>query len=73
MATATAVKTARDHCLAPSRTIDGPLGGRIVAEVLLGIIENDPESYRAAEADWTPSLPARNEGVALTDLLVPVE
>jgi len=27
----------------------------------------------AAEADWTSSLPARNEGFALTDLLVPVE
>jgi hypothetical protein len=51
----------------------GPVGGRIVAEVLLGIIENDPESYRAVEADWTPNLPARNAGFALTDLLVPVE
>ena len=30
----------------------GPLGGRIVAEVLLGIIDRDPESYRAVKPDW---------------------
>jgi hypothetical protein len=36
-------------------------------------VATGPESYRAAEAAWTPSLPARSEGFALTDLLVPVE
>ncbi len=51
----------------------GPVGGRIVAEVLLGIIDNDPESYRAVEPDWTPSLPSRGDRFELTDILLPVE
>jgi Animal haem peroxidase len=51
----------------------GPVGGRIVAEVLLGIIDNDPDSYRAADPDWRPTLPARDGGFALADILVPAE
>jgi Animal haem peroxidase len=51
----------------------GPVGGRIVAEVLLGIIEADPESYRAAEPDWTPTLPSRGDRFELIDVLVPLD
>jgi Animal haem peroxidase len=51
----------------------GPVGGRIVAEVLLGIIDGDPESYRAIEPDWTPTLPSRGDRFELTDVLLPVE
>jgi hypothetical protein len=51
----------------------GSVGGRIVTEVLLGIIDGDPESYRAVEPGWQPNLPARAERFALTDVLVPVE
>jgi Animal haem peroxidase len=51
----------------------GAVGGRIVAEVLLGIIDNDPESYRAVEPDWTPTLPSRSNRFELTDVLVPAE
>jgi hypothetical protein len=51
----------------------GPVGGRIVAEVLLGIIDGDPESYRAIELDWTPTLPSRGDRFELTDVLLPVE
>jgi Animal haem peroxidase len=51
----------------------GPVGGRIVAEVLLGIIDGDPESYRAVEPEWQPALPARGERFELTDILVPSE
>jgi Animal haem peroxidase len=48
----------------------GPLGGRIVAEVLLGIIDHDPESYRAVDPTWRPSLPGADPGAfSLTDLL----
>jgi hypothetical protein len=48
----------------------GPLGGRIVAEVLLGIIDRDPESYRAVDPAWQPTLPAAEPGAfSLTDLL----
>jgi Animal haem peroxidase len=49
----------------------GPVGGRIVAEVLIGIIDADPESYRAVSPDWNPPLPARGSQFGLTDLLVP--
>jgi hypothetical protein len=52
----------------------GPLGGRIVAEVLLGIIDRDPESYRAVEPDWRPTLPAARPGsFTVTDLLAAAE
>ena len=49
----------------------GPVGGRIVAEVLIGIIDADPTSYRSLEPDWTPPLPARGERFQLSDMLVP--
>ena len=35
----------------------GPVGGRIVGEVLVGIIDGDPESFRAVDPDWWPTLP----------------
>ena len=48
----------------------GPVGGRIVAEVLLGLIDADPTSYRNAGVTWTPILPARQEGrFTMADLL----
>jgi hypothetical protein len=34
----------------------GPVGGHIVAEVLIGIIEADPESFPAIYRNWTPTL-----------------
>lgn len=49
----------------------GEVGGRIVAEVLHGIVAADPESYLAVEPDWSPTLPARGERFGLADLLVP--
>jgi hypothetical protein len=51
----------------------GPCGGRIVAEVLIGILDADPGSYRARDPGWTPTLPARGTSFELTDLLVPAE
>src|SRR5262245_48442736 len=47
----------------------GPSGGRIVAEVLIGILDADRGSYRASEPSWTPTLPAQGERFGLTDLL----
>jgi hypothetical protein len=35
----------------------GPVGGRIVAEVLTGLLEADPSSYLHTETPWTPTLP----------------
>jgi hypothetical protein len=33
----------------------GPVGGRIVAEVIIGLIEGDRHSYLRQEPDWTPT------------------
>jgi len=50
----------------------GPVGGRIVGEVLVGIIDADPESFRSVDPAWTPTLPARRAGAfGLADVLVP--
>ena len=49
----------------------GPVGGRIVGEVLLALIDRDPSSFRAAAPGWTPSLPTAQPGhFGLADLLV---
>lgn len=32
----------------------GPVGGRIVAEVLVGLVDNDPSSYRQNRQEWSP-------------------
>lgn len=34
----------------------GPAGGRIVAEVLLGLLVGDPKSYLSQDPDWRPFL-----------------
>ena len=49
----------------------GEVGGRIVAEVLYGVIALDPESYITLEPAWSPTLPARGGRFGLADLLVP--
>ena len=33
----------------------GPVAGRIVAEVLIGLLQSDPSSYLTAEPTWTPA------------------
>ena len=48
----------------------GPVGGRIVAEVFLGVLEADPSSYLKAEPGWKPFLPAATKGdFAMGDLI----
>ncbi len=48
----------------------GEVGGRIVAEVLIGLVEGDPDSYLNANDVWKPSLPAQQEGTfTMADLL----
>jgi hypothetical protein len=52
----------------------GPVGGRIVGEVLVGIIDADPESFRAVDPSWTPTLPSHEPGrFGIADVLVPAE
>lgn len=46
----------------------GDVGGRIVAETLVGIIDADPTSFRSADSSWTPTLPSKRSGsFKLTD------
>ena len=48
----------------------GEVGGRIVGEVLVAIVDADPESFRAVEPDWRPTLPSAEPGrYTLIDLL----
>jgi hypothetical protein len=48
----------------------GPVGGRLVGEVLVGIVDADGESYRAVDPGWRPTLPAAQPGrFGLADLL----
>jgi hypothetical protein len=49
----------------------GPVGGRIVAEVLLGLLDADPGSYRSADPGWHPTVPSAEPGrFTMADLLV---
>ena len=48
----------------------GEVGGTIIAEVLIGVISCDPESYLALAPDWQPTLPAHEGGFKLRDLLI---
>lgn len=44
----------------------GPVGARIVAEVLLGLLDGDPLSYFNVERRWVPTLPAADTSVGFT-------
>ncbi|HEY3228813.1 MAG TPA: heme peroxidase family protein, partial [Roseiflexaceae bacterium] len=48
----------------------GDVGGRIVAEVLIGLIEGDPDSSLNAVPSWRPTLPGAQAGdFTMADLL----
>jgi len=48
----------------------GPVGGRIVGEVFIGLLKADESSYLAARPNWTPELPSATAGeFRMTDLL----
>lgn len=51
----------------------GPVGGRIVAEVFIGLLHGDPLSYLSVEPTWRPTLGrfgAREDGqLTIADLL----
>jgi hypothetical protein len=36
----------------------GPVGGRIMAEVLVGLLQRDQNSYLYLDPSWKPSLPS---------------
>jgi hypothetical protein len=47
----------------------GPVGGRIVAEVLVGLIESDPGSFLVQEPRWRPTLTSAGAGFRMVDFL----
>jgi Animal haem peroxidase len=47
----------------------GPVGGRIVAEVLIGLLQSDPNSYLVAKPAWRPTLGPSRGQFRMTDFL----
>lgn len=47
----------------------GPVGTRLVAETLIGLLEADETSYRAAQPRWRPTLPGDGASFGIVDLL----
>jgi hypothetical protein len=47
----------------------GPVGGRIVAEVLIGLLESDPAGFLNAPSTWEPTLQNPGPGFRMTDFL----
>ena len=47
----------------------GPVAGRIVAEVLIGLLQTDPAGYLTLEPDWQPTLQHPGPDFGIVDLL----
>lgn len=50
----------------------GPVGGRIVGEVFIGLLQTDPNSYVNVQPHWQPTLPTKTgnpEDFHMTDFL----
>ena len=47
----------------------GPVGGRIVAEVFIGLLQTDPGSYLSVRPGWRPTLPSKDGSFRMTDFL----
>jgi len=47
----------------------GPVGGRIVAEVVIGLLDSDPNSYLVQQPGWTPTLQRPGPSFRMTDFL----
>jgi hypothetical protein len=47
----------------------GPVAGRIVAEVLIGLLQTDPNGYLANQPGWQPTLQKPGSGFRMTDFL----
>jgi hypothetical protein len=48
----------------------GPVGGRIVGEVFLGLLQLDPRGFMRLQPNWRPTLPSQTPGgFRMTDLL----
>ncbi len=47
----------------------GPVGGRIVAETILGLLVAGENSYLRLEPDWTPTLPKAKATFGIADII----
>jgi len=47
----------------------GPVGGRIVGEVVIGLLQSDPASWVAKQPEWTPTLQNPGAGFRMVDFL----
>ena len=47
----------------------GPVADRIVAEVLIGLMQSDAGSYLVAQPSWQPTLQNPGAGFRMTDFL----
>jgi len=47
----------------------GPVGGRIVAEVLIGLLQSDPASFAVVQPGWEPTLQNPGDGFRMVDFL----
>lgn len=47
----------------------GPVGGRIVAEVFLGLLAKDPSSYLRNDPTWTPFVESATDSFTMPDLI----
>jgi hypothetical protein len=47
----------------------GRVGGRIVAEVLIGLLQCDPQSYLREQPTWKPTLPCDDDNFSMVDLV----
>jgi len=47
----------------------GPVGGRIVGEVVIGLLQTDLASWVTKQPDWTPTLGNPGAGFRMTDFL----
>ena len=47
----------------------GKVGGRIVAEVLIGLIQSDPSSYLVQKPTWSPTLTPAGSSFRMKDFL----
>jgi hypothetical protein len=47
----------------------GPVGGRIVAEVFLGMLFGDNDSFLSLEPNWTPTIRGKGTAFALRDIV----
>jgi len=73
LAEAAATRTAVEIPVTPATTITTPqlgaVGGRIVAEVFLGMLFGDNDSFLSADPQWTPTIKAAAGQFRLRDII----